>query len=398
VYPHWTPNRHDQLVTTVGKQVSRPAGRPPVRLATPPGLAECLAEADAQLTHLGVPPTEEAAYRIALQRSAWTMADFATRLGIPVEGAAEIVGRLVDLDLAHTSADGSRLRPVNPQLGLTALIARREAEMVGSWHELERSRLSAANLAADFDAAHQSHIDSALDAAHGPEAVRARIAALVSQATTEVVSIMLSGAGYVDPVSVPRRADLASPAAGVRFRTVASDRARQDPLTLRHLHGVAGDGVDVRTAAEVPMSALVIDASIAVFPLASSATPHRPSVVVLRLPSVVVTTLDLFERLWAVATPLDQTTDGRDTLTGRQRQLLTLMLAGATDETAAYRLGVGVRTVRRAVADLIARLGARGRFQAGALAAERGWINTQMLRNVTSGGLDALDGPDSAVR
>jgi DNA-binding CsgD family transcriptional regulator len=267
--------------------------------------------------------------------------------------------------------------------------------MVSSWHELERSRLSAANLAADFDSTQYHHIDSALDAAHGPEAVRARIAALVSQARTEVVSIMLSGAGYVDPVSVPRRADLAGLAAGVRFRTVAADRARQDPLTLRHLHGAASDGVQVRTAAEVPMSALVVDASIAVFPLAPSQAPHRPSVVVLRLPSVVVTTLELFERLWAVATPLDEATEGRDALTDRQRQLLTLLLAGSTDESAACRLGVSIRTVRRMVAELNDRLGARGRFQAGALAAERGWINPQMLR---SRGPEVVDEPSSVAR
>ncbi|HEX4221494.1 MAG TPA: LuxR C-terminal-related transcriptional regulator [Pseudonocardiaceae bacterium] len=382
-------------MTSLGRRIGAAddvAARP-VRLATPPGLADSLDGEDAQLTHLGVAPAEEAAYRIALQRSAWTMSEFTARLGVPGGKAAEIVAKLVDLDLLHTSADGDRLRPVNPQLGLTALIARREAEMVSSWHELERSRLSAANLAADFDSAQYNHIDSALDAAHGPEAVRARIAALVSQARTEVVSIMLSGAGYVDPVSVPRRADLAGLAAGVRFRTVAADRARQDPLTLRHLHGAAVDGVQVRTAAEVPMSALVVDAGIAVFPLAPSQAPHRPSVVVLRLPSVVVTTLELFERLWAVATPLDEATEGRDALTDRQRQLLTLLLAGSTDESAACRLGVSIRTVRRMVAELNDRLGARGRFQAGALAAERGWINPQMLR-----GPEVVDEPSSLAR
>jgi DNA-binding NarL/FixJ family response regulator len=130
----------------------------------------------------------------------------------------------------------------------------------------------------------------------------------------------------------------------------------------------------------------VVDAATAVFPLAPSAAAHRPSAVVLRLPSVVVTTLDLFERVWSEATPLDQATDDRDALDERQRQLLALMLAGSTDESAAAKLGVSVRTIRRMVASLIDRLGARGRFQAGALAAERGWISTQMLR-------DALPGP-----
>lgn len=364
-----------------------PAGtssRQPVRLAPPPGLAGGALDEDAQLSHLGLAPDEETAYRAALERAAWTMTDFATRLGVPMGRVAGIVARLVDLDLVRTSADGDRLRPVNPQLGLTALIARREAEMVSSWHELERSRLAAANLVADFNSAHRTHIDSTLDVAHGPEAVRARIAALVSQAKTEVVSMMLSGSGYLDPIAIPRRADLAGPAAGVRFRTVATDRARRDPLTLRHLHGAATDGVEVRTATVIPMSALVIDATTAVFPLAPSATSHRTSAVVLRLPSVVVTTLDLFERVWSEATPLHQATDDRDALNDRQRQLLRLMLAGSTDESAAAKLGVSVRTVRRTMAHLIDRLGARGRFQAGALAAERGWINTQMLRDAAS--------------
>jgi DNA-binding CsgD family transcriptional regulator len=255
--------------------------------------------------------------------------------------------------------------------------------MVSSWHELERSRLAAANLAADFDSANRTNIDGALDVAHGPEAVRARIAALVSQAKTEVVSMMLSGSGYVDPVAMPRRADLASPAPGVRFRTVAMDRARQDPLTLRHLNNSVTDGVEVRTAPEVPMSALVIDSNVAVFPLAPTTTRHRVGAVVLRLPSVVITTVELFERVWTEATPLDQAAGGRDAPDERERELLALMLAGCTDESAAGRLQVSVRTVRRLVSDLMERLGSRSRFQAGALAAERGWISAQMLREST---------------
>jgi DNA-binding CsgD family transcriptional regulator len=354
----------------------------PVRLVPPPALERSSVE-DVQLTHLGLRPVEEGAYRAALERPSWTLPDFARRLGMPEEQTADLVGKLAELDLVHTSGDRTRLRPVNPQLGLTALIARREAEMVSSWHELERSRLAAANLAADFDSANRTHIDGQLDVAHGPEAVRARIAALVSQAKTEVVSMMLSGSGYVDPVAMPRRADLAAPTPGLRFRTVAMDRARQDPLTLRHLNNSVTDGVEVRTAPEVPMSALVIDATVAVFPLAPATTRHRVGAVVLRLPSVVITTVELFERVWTEATPLDQAAGGRDAPDERERELLALMLAGCTDESAAGKLDVSVRTVRRLVADLMDRLGSRSRFQAGALAAERGWISAQMLREST---------------
>jgi len=54
--------------------------------------------------------------------------------------------------------------------------------------------------------------------------------------------------------------------------------------------------------------------------------------------------------------------------------LLQLLADGAKDESAARSLGVSVRTVRRMVADLMRRLEARSRFQAGILAKRRGWL------------------------
>lgn len=56
----------------------------------------------------------------------------------------------------------------------------------------------------------------------------------------------------------------------------------------------------------------------------------------------------------------------------RERQLLTVLTAGYTDDSAAVRLGILVRTVRRVVSGIMGRLGARSRFQAGVKAADRG--------------------------
>jgi DNA-binding NarL/FixJ family response regulator len=50
------------------------------------------------------------------------------------------------------------------------------------------------------------------------------------------------------------------------------------------------------------------------------------------------------------------------------------MSAGYTDESAAARLGVSVRTVRRMMSTIMTRLGARSRFQAGIRAADRGML------------------------
>jgi DNA-binding NarL/FixJ family response regulator len=81
------------------------------------------------------------------------------------------------------------------------------------------------------------------------------------------------------------------------------------------------------------------------------------------------------ERAWTEASPFGQpAAQEPDGITATERQLLRLLLDGHTDESAARRLGVSLRTVRRIMAGLTRRLGARSRFQAGAFAQARGWL------------------------
>jgi DNA-binding CsgD family transcriptional regulator len=60
--------------------------------------------------------------------------------------------------------------------------------------------------------------------------------------------------------------------------------------------------------------------------------------------------------------------------TTTERDLLALLAQGLTDDAAAKRLSISVRTERRIVADLMRRLDATSRFEAGVKAARRGWI------------------------
>lgn len=55
-------------------------------------------------------------------------------------------------------------------------------------------------------------------------------------------------------------------------------------------------------------------------------------------------------------------------------QLLDLLSSGRTDEAAARSMGVGLRTYRRRVAELMSALGATSRFQAGTRAREAGLL------------------------
>ncbi|MFD7154019.1 LuxR C-terminal-related transcriptional regulator [Kribbella sp. NPDC059898] len=158
---------------------------------------------------------------------------------------------------------------------------------------------------------------------------------------------------------------------GVRYRAIFPDHTRTTPTVGRHVGALSQAGVAVRTIPLVPMNAIVIDGSVAVLP----ADTANGSVAVLRLTSVVMTALELFERIWPDAVPLAGCDLPAETdLSVREQEMLRLLALGATDEVAAAQLGISVRTVRRMVAQLMNRLGARSRFQAGMKAADRGWL------------------------
>lgn len=188
--------------------------------------------------------------------------------------------------------------------------------------------------------------------------------ALLAGASTEV--LMLSG----QVTAAAKRINRANLHRGVTYRIIVPDTAR----TAATMGMLAMAGARTRTAPEVPTDAIVVDRTTVLLP----AAPYGGldgSLARFQLPGIVATTVELFERVWADAMPLIGT-DLTDTaeLDARDRKLLALLADGHTDAVIAERLDIGVRTVRRKVAALMNRLGARSRFMAGAKAVNRGWL------------------------
>ena len=204
----------------------------------------------------------------------------------------------------------------------------------------------------------------------GGRAAPAGIDAKLATASREVL-VAAAMTNAADPLLAFRGADRDNLRRGVRYRVLAPDHARITPEAGRRLDAFASHGAEIRTVATVPMAALVVDGALALLP-----GDHRHGeLTAFRLPSVVTTVVELFERLWPAATPLaPAAARGGTGPTARELDLLALLADGYTDESAAARLGISVRTVRRMVSDLMHRLGARSRFQAGAKAADRGWL------------------------
>ncbi|OLR92170.1 helix-turn-helix transcriptional regulator [Actinokineospora bangkokensis] len=148
-------------------------------------------------------------------------------------------------------------------------------------------------------------------------------------------------------------------AAGVRYRTI------HPAYTPEATAPVAGEAV--RTLADPPLDLVVADDARALVSAGGGSVLVGRSALLDGL-------IEVFEKLWVLAVPMTVSAAGGGDLSERDRQVITLMAAGATDDAIARRLGLSRRTVVRRVAALHERLGATTRFQAGVQAAQRGWL------------------------
>ncbi|GAA0349212.1 hypothetical protein [Streptomyces blastmyceticus] len=161
-------------------------------------------------------------------------------------------------------------------------------------------------------------------------------------------------------------------AAGVVYRTIYHGSAFDDPVAGPNMARMIEAGEQARTLDDPPMKLAIGDSDLAVVTLA--ADDHPGVVSLLIRPSGLFRALsNVFESLWRLAVPASAAGAGTQ-IDARDRQILTLMASGATDDVIARRLGLGRRTVVRRVSVLLAGLGATTRFQAGVQAARRGWL------------------------
>jgi DNA-binding CsgD family transcriptional regulator len=125
---------------------------------------------------------------------------------------------------------------------------------------------------------------------------------------------------------------------------------------------------------------LIVDRKVAVIP--ADHGDSSAGAMVVRSTGILAALCQLFDSVWSRAAPLlddgPKKSDSRG-LTSSESEVLRMLTQGHTDETIAKRLGVSSRTARRIAADLMGKLDARSRFQAGAQAALYGWISPDSI-------------------
>jgi len=278
---------------------------------------------------------------------------------------------LAEMALVQRSRDApGKLRPTSPQVGLAALVARAEAALARRQHEIEATRAVIRTLAE----AHQTRLrrDEVIHL-ETLDSVRVRLEEVATSARTECLSFSPGAAHRPDAMAASKPLNQVALERGVRIRAVYQESCRNDTATLAYARWLANLGGHMRTAPVVPMQLVIVDREIAFLPI--NPDDSRLGAIEVHSPGVVAALCTLFEQVWAAATPFDVAAPADEHgLRPQERELLRLLGDGYTDEAAARKLGLSVRTVQRMMADLVSRLNAASRFQAGANAVRQGWL------------------------
>jgi hypothetical protein len=158
-----------------------------------------------------------------------------------------------------------------------------------------------------------------------------------------------------------------------RIRKVYRSGMLLDPVATRRLESIRDrSGAQVRITADEINETIILDRRLAI--LAGDVRAGRRSYSVVTQPEVVQGVVSLFEVAWKSATDLAVYDARIAEIRQLAPQVLDLLGQGVKDESAARELGLGVRTYRRRVAELMAALGAESRFQAGVRARELGLV------------------------
>ncbi|AYG79647.1 hypothetical protein DWB77_01762 [Streptomyces hundungensis] len=320
---------------------------------------------------IGLDETQESAYRALVAVGAAEVTDLAHRLALPENETERALRRLERHGLAaQSSARTGRWVAAPPGVALGALLTQQR-------HELDQAELAAALLASEYRAeAAEPAVHDLVEVVTGASAVSHRFHQLQLGAAEEVCALVTG-----KPVAVTgmdNESEERASIRGVAYRVVIEREVLSLPAGIVELSAALGRDEQVRTVERVPTKLVVADRSLAMVPL--TGRDAEPAALVVHASGLLESLMGLFEAVWKDALPLRlgggdrgivEETPGPD---ATDLEILSLLLAGMTDASAAKQLEVGLRTVQRRVKGLMELTGVTTRLQLGWHAYERGWV------------------------
>ncbi|WP_026424773.1 helix-turn-helix transcriptional regulator [Actinokineospora inagensis] len=317
---------------------------------------------------VGLSETDNAVYLALATTPRGTAQDIADSAELPLPAVRRALRTLTAAGLVTTLL----ARPMQyvvapPEVSIEALVSRRQ-------QELEGLRAAARELALRLRETPAFAESSLVEILEGNDAIQHRLAQVQLGAREEVM--IIDAPPYLHGTPVQNDQELVALGRGVRYRSLYHGPALALPGHYEQMMACIELGEHARTLASAPMKMMIVDRRVALMPVSFAAAETRTRLLVHAAP-LVEGLVVCFEALWEQAAPVlggEPAAERAATLSERDRQVLSLMAAGLKDQAIARALGVAQRTVVRRIGEMMTTLGADTRFQAGLLAARRGWL------------------------
>ncbi|MGV4926609.1 LuxR C-terminal-related transcriptional regulator (plasmid) [Streptomyces sp. BHT-5-2] len=327
------------------------------------------------LDALGMSTTTEAVYRAVLAHPQAGVPDLAKRLRLPERRVREALDDLSEMSLVRPAVDDPHsLHTVDLRIAADLLLARQEAALAAQQQRVEEARVAALQLTAAPSAATAASRGDSVEVLHGIDSIRDHLTSACASQRTELLVCVPISPRQVDEWGTFLPACLSVLECEGAVRALFLDSTRTAPEAIASVEQLTSRGSHIRTAPSLPGHVCIFDRRVA-FVMQHSDEGGGIEALMVRVPALVGLLSAQFDTLWGTSQVLNASSPAQGPPTSRQEaEVLRLLSEGHTDEGVAKRLGVSYRTARRIASTLMSQLGARSRFQAGAIAAIRGLI------------------------
>ncbi|MCT9113668.1 helix-turn-helix domain-containing protein [Streptomyces mirabilis] len=331
------------------------------------------------LETVGLTADESEVYRLLVATGTASAQDISGRSALDVVTARLLLRALEHKGLASAVEDSPEwFTAVPPQVALMPRLQRH-------FDALEQTRAAVYELAET----HRRSVwarstGEAVEIITGAAALRQHLRQLQHGAGSEMMWFVKAQYVAMSPESNQEEFDALD--RGVLYRALYEQAYFDDPDSVDYVVKGVCAGEVARAVPLLPLRMAIADRSVAILPLAASGTSRNPrelQAAVIRESSLLDALIALFEHHWEIGAPLRVTEEGQiggagttdaASPVGEDRHLLSLMVAGMTDEAIAGQLRVSKRTVQRRIQGLMSLAGVATRMQLGWHAARRDWL------------------------
>jgi len=328
---------------------------------------------------LGLQDHDEFVYRNDIARPGSSPEQASLATGLPEAVIDSSRDRLISAGLLYREPSGGVRAIANgPAVLIERLRGELDAELARKQSRLGQVESELTRLLNEEILAAPQTAESLVDRIPSLDAATVRIKELMCSARAEVARLDpgtdMLWSSSADPTIQP---EIRASERGVDVRAICPPAQISDPAHRRSVDGQLDAGVRIRVMPTPDIRLFVVDRCVAV--LADHRRAGAKDALLIRDHLLVHLLRHTFETWWVHARDVgvflaDGAARPAAEVTGEERVLLHLLSHGLKDETVAKKLGISVRTVRRKMSDVSRRLPADNRFQAGVLAARRGWL------------------------